>query len=395
MRPEEWRRGGRGRRIPVEVRADIGRRLRAGETWREVSVAVSVSQMTIARILNEAGGMAPRWKDRSPCRLSVADREEISRGLVAGDSLRVISARLGRHPSTVSREVKVNGGRHRYRAWAADRRACVEARRPKAGKLASNPRLAAVVEAHLEQRWSPQQIAARLPGEFPDDVEMRVSHETIYQTLFVQGRGGLRKELAACLRSGRTRRRPRPRHSGGSVNQGKLRDMVMISERPAEADDRAVPGHWEGDLILGAHGRSAIGTLVERTTRYVMLLHLPNDHGAEAVRDAMTAKILTLPASLRRTITWDQGSEMAQHVQFRVDTGVQIFFCDPHSPWLRGSNENTNGLLRQYFPKGTDLSVHSAAHLDAVADELNGRPRQTLGWMTPSETFHQLVALAA
>jgi transposase, IS30 family len=397
MRAEEWRRGGRGRRIPGEVRAEIGRRLRGGETWREVGAAVSVSKATIARILNEAGGMAPRWQGRSPYRLSVADREEISRGLVAGDSLRVIAARLGRHPSTVSREVKVNGGRDHYRAWAADRRACEEARRPKDGKLASNAQLAAVVEAHLEQTWSPEQIAARLPGEFPDDVEMRVSHETIYQTLFVQGRGGLRKELTACLRSGRTRRRPRPRHSPGSVNQGKgkLQDMVMISERPAEAEDRAVPGHWEGDLIMGAGNRSAIGTLVERTTRYVMLLHLPDGHSAEAVRDAMTAKILTLPVSLRRSITWDQGKEMALHAQFSVDTGVQIFFCDPHSPWLRGSNENTNGLLRQYFPKGTDLSVHSAAHLDAVADELNGRPRQTLGWMTPSEKFHQLVALAA
>ena len=266
-------------------------------------------------------------------------------------------------------------------------------------KLASNPRLADVVGGLLEQKWSPQQISARLVNDFPDDLEMRVSHETIYQTLFVQGRGGLRKELTVCLRSGRTRRRPRTRASGGSVNQGlnhgKLRDMVMISERPAEADDRAVPGHWEGDLIIGASSRSAIGTLVERTTRYVMLLHLPGDHGAEAVRDAMTAKVLTLPASLRRSITWDQGSEMAQHVQFRVDTGVQIYFCHPHQPWMRGSNENTNGLLRQYFPKGTDLSVHSAAHLDAVADQLNGRPRQTLGWMTPSEKFNQLVALTA
>jgi IS30 family transposase len=231
--------------------------------------------------------------------------------------------------------------------------------------LAANLALAVVVERDLALRWSPQQIAARLKTEFPDDPEMWVSHETIYRALFVQGRGGLRKELTACLRSGRTRRRGHNTRNG--LARPKLTNMVMISDRPPEADDRAVPGHWEGDLIIGA----------------------------EAVRHAMTAKILTLPESLRRSITWDQGSEMAQHVQFRVDTGVQIYFCDPHSPWMRGSNENTNGLLRQYFPKGTDLSIHPAAHLDAVADELNGRPRQTLAWMTPSERFSQLVAITA
>ena len=244
-----------------------------------------------------------------------------------------------------------------------------------------------MVEALLEQKWSPEQIAARLASEFPDDPMMRVSHETIYQSLFVQGRGELRKELAACLRTGRARRRPRTAPQRGQRNRAKLRDMVMISERPAEVDDRAVPGHWEGDLIIGAGNRSAIGTLVERTTRYVMLLHLPDGHSAETVRDAMTAKILD-PARLPAPIDHlGPGQGDGPPRQFSVDTGIQVYFCDPHAPWQRGSNENTNGLLRQYLPKGTDLSVHSAADLDAIADELNNRPRQTLGWMKPSEKF--------
>jgi IS30 family transposase len=241
----------------------------------------------------------------------------------------------------------------------------------------------------LEERWSPQQIGRRLKREYPDQPEMWVSHETIYQSLFVQGRGSLRKELHRCLRSGRATRRPRGRRANGS---GQIPNMVMISERPAEVEDRAVPGHWEGDLIMGSSNRSAIGTLVERHTRYVELLHLPNGHTAAEVRDAMTAKIRELPDHLRRSITWDQGTEMAQHVEFTIDTGMQIYFCDPHSPWQRGSNENTNGLLRQYFPKGTDLSVHTAEHLDAVAAQLNGRPRQTLDWMKPSEKLAELVA---
>jgi transposase, IS30 family len=241
----------------------------------------------------------------------------------------------------------------------------------------------------LEQRWSPQQIARRLKREYPDEPEMWVSHETIYQSLFVQGRGSLRKELHRCLRSGRATRRPRNRRANGA---GHIPNMVMISERPAEVEDRAVPGHWEGDLIMGSSNRSAIGTLVERNTRYVELLHLPNGHTAAEVRDAMTAKICQLPEHLRRSVTWDQGTEMSQHVEFTVETGVQIYFCDPHSPWQRGSNENTNGLLRQYFPKGTDLSVHTAEHLDAVAAQLNGRPRQTLDWMKPSEKLAELIA---
>jgi IS30 family transposase len=244
------------------------------------------------------------------------------------------------------------------------------------------------VEEGLEQRWSPQQIVLRLGHAFPHDAGMRISHETIYQSLYVQGRGALRKELTASLRSGRTHRAAR----GARSAAGRITGMVMISERPAEAADRAVPGHWEGDLILGKAGRSQIGTLVERSTRFVQLLWLPDGRTAEVVADAIADKIGTVPAALRRTLTWDQGSEMAQHAAFTIRTGVQVYFCDPHSPWQRGSNENTNGLLRQYFPKGTDLSSVTQQHLDQVADELNGRPRQTLNAMTPSEAFNQLVA---
>ncbi len=335
--------------------------------------------------------MAPRWKDRNPGRLSLGQREEISRGVERGDSFRVIAAAIGRHHCTVGREVNNNGGRQAYRAWRADRRAFELARRPKSTVFERNPRLAGYVEEKLALRWSPQQISARLNDEFPDDLEMRVSAETIYQTLFVQGRGGLRKELTACLRSGRTRRRHR-RRGLGSVNRGRITDMVMISDRPAEVDDRAVPGHWEGDLLIGKDGLSAIGTLVERSSRFVMLMALPDGRRAEQVRDALTAKVQQLPERLRRSITWDQGKEMAEHVQFTVDSGVQVYFCDPHAPWQRGSNENTNGLLRQYLPKGIDLSQHDQAALDAIADELNGRPRQTLGWLTPSEALSQFVA---
>ncbi len=245
--------------------------------------------------------------------------------------------------------------------------------------------------ADLERLWSPRQISQRLRNEFSDDPSMQISHETIYQSIYVQGRGELRRELARCLRSGRAKRKPQ----GRLETRGAIPDMVMISDRPAEAADRAVPGHWEGDLILGANGRSAISTLVERSTRFVLLLHLPHGRSAEQVRTVMSQVIQTLPESLRRSLTWDQGKELAQHAQFTIDTGVAVYFCDPHSPWQRGSNENTNGLLRQYFPKGTDLSVHTAADLAAAADSLNGRPRQTLGWMTPSEKLAQLVASTA
>jgi len=372
-----------------DEQVEIRRRVTAGERYAAVATAVGVSIRSVERVIAEAGGMPPRWKDQSPNRLSMAEREEISRGLQDDESYRQIAARLCRHPATITREVARNGGRHHYRAWRAHRRAWDQARRPKPCKLATSPRLKAAVEMRLEQRWSPQQISAMLPGEFPDEPEMRVSHETIYQSLFIQGRGVLRKELASCLRSGRARRRPHGRAASG---QGRITNMVMIAQRPGDVEDRAVPGHWEGDLIRGSTAsNSAIGTLVERSTRYVMLMRLGTDHTAEHVRDELTRHIQRLPEHLRRSVTWDQGSEMAQHARFTIDTGVQVYFCDPHSPWQRGSNENTNGLLRQYFPKGTDLSVHDQDHLDAVAAELNGRPRQTLGWMKPSEKLNELL----
>jgi IS30 family transposase len=376
------------KRLSEAERIEIRRRLALGERSVAIGAALGRSHDCVDRVRRSLDGPPPRPRVVSDRCLSLGEREEISRGLVGGLSFTAIASGLGRAPSTVSREVSANRGRGNYRAWVAHRRAGEQARRPRPGKLAC-ARLAAAVGEMLAERWSPQQIARRLKGEYPNEPEMWVSHETIYQALFVQGRGSLRKELHACLRSGRATRRARTRRANG---QGHIPNMVMISERPAEVDDRAVPGHWEGDLIMGAGNRSAIGTLVERHTRYVELLHLPNGHTAAEVRDAMTAKIQQLPAHLRRTLTWDQGREMAQHLQFTIETGVQVYFCDPHSPWQRGSNENTNGLLRQYFPKGTDLSVHTAEELDAVAQQLNGRPRQTLDWMKPSEKLAELLA---
>jgi len=380
--------------MPHEVRVEIGDRLKRGEHKRVVAAAVGVAVKTIERFIAQAGGMPSRWKDRSPRHLSLDEREEISRGLKAQESFRKIAAQLGRHPSTVSREVNANGGRDAYRAWRADSRACERARRPKQSVFEQRPALARFVENGLELCWSPQQISSSLVVEFPDDEEMRVSHETIYQTLFVQARGGLRKDLTKYLRSGRTRRRSHHRaaHLDGV---GKHQNMVMISDRPAEVADRAVPGHWEGDLILGAHNRSAIATLVERSTRFVMLCALPNGHTTAEVTTAIQNQIQTLPAQLARSITWDQGSEMSGHEAFTIATGIPVYFCDPHSPWQRGSNENTNGLLRQWFPKGTDLSVHTQHDLDHYAQLLNGRPRQTLEWMKPSHKLAQLVATTA
>jgi IS30 family transposase len=366
----------------------------AGRTVAEVVAETGRSKATVDRVVAAAGGLPPRRTGRGPGVLLVSEREEISRGLVAGHSFAALARGLGRVTSTVSREVNANGGRDGYRAWAGERRAFERAARPKPAKLDSNPELKKLVEEWLGLRWSPQQIARRLRLDFPHDPEMWVSHETIYQSIYVQGRGTLRKELAACLRSGRARRRPRAL-TKADQQRGKLPGMVNISERPPEVEDRAVPGHWEGDLIIGSFSRSAIGTLVERTTRFVALLHLPGGHGAEEVLEALTRQTLTLPAQLARSLTWDQGKEMAQHARFSVATGIDVYFCDPHSPWQRGSNENTNGLLRQYFPKGTDLSVHTQTDLDNVAAQLNGRPRQTLGWMTPSEKFAEVIATAA
>jgi IS30 family transposase len=359
----------------------------------DVAREVKRSASFVYRIMHDAGGVARRLEwDPSPARLSAAEREQIRGGLDAGESFRSIARRLERAPSTVSREVNVNGGRAHYQGWRAHRRANDLARRPKVAKLASCARLRSQVETWLgEELWSPVQISNQLRLDYPHDPMMRVSPETIYQSLYVQGRGALRKELANCLRTGRAIRRNRSRIE----RRGTIPDKVMISERPAAVADRAVPGHWEGDLIIGTGSRSAVGTLVERSTRYVLLLHLDGDHSAETVRQAMTAKIKTLPEHLVRSITWDQGTEMAQHRQFTIDTGIAIYFCDPHAPWQRGSNENTNGLLRQWMPKGTDLSVHTAADLDAIAHKLNNRPRQTLGWMKPSQRLAQLVAPTA
>lgn len=327
--------------------------------------------------------------------LSLTEREEIAVGLASGQSIRQIAAGLGRAPSTISREVRrnasspVRGAGRGYRAVQAQARSEQRGRRPKPRKLAMHPRLRQEVQARLERRCSPEQIAARLAVDFADDEQMRISHETIYRALYVQGRGALRRELTQCLRTGRALRRPRGRQAPGKGSL--IKDKIMISERPAEADDRAVPGHWEGDLIIGAGNNSAIGTLVERSTRFTILLHLPVGFAAEHVRDAMLAQITALPAHLRRSLTWDQGREMALHQQIRA-AGLPIYFCDPHSPWQRGTNENTNGLLRQYFPKGTDLSAHTAQHLDYVAAELNARPRKTLNWATPAEQLNALLS---
>lgn len=324
-------------------------------------------------------------------RLSDEEREEISRGIAEGRSLAEISRGLGRPTSTVSREVKRNGGRCEYRAWRAKSRArrCSRRRRPR--KLFANLHLRQAVNEGLARRWSPAQISGRLRSDHPDDPRWWVSPETIYQSLYVQAGGGLRKELHRALRSGRAHRVPRgQRRPRGARIPG----MVLISERPPEAEDRAVPGHWEGDLLIGANHNSQVGTLVERSSRFVMLVHLPHSRGADAVADGLADKIVQLPQHLRRTLTWDQGVEMAHHVRFSVATGVEVYFCDPHSPWQRGTNENINGLLRQYLPKGINLSTFTAAKLDTIAAELNNRPRKTLDWMTPLEKLSQFVAMA-
>jgi transposase, IS30 family len=378
--------------LTLEERESICRLRSEGRTILEVCEALGLGHSTVERVVARAGGLPPRDRlVRAGC-LRLEEREEISRRVALGESNPAIAAALGRSVSTVWREVKANGGRDRYRAWAAERRAQQRARRPKVARLASSARLRAQVQEWLELRWSPEQISARLIEVYPDDPEMRVSHETIYQSLFVQGRGALRRELTACLRTGRTLRRPRRRVNNGA---GKIPGMVMISERPAEIEDRAVPGHWEGDLIMGTRDASAVGTLVERASRYVQLVALPEGRTADAVSDALAASIATLPDQLRRSLTWDQGSEMAEHKAFSISTGVDVYFCDPHSPWQRGTNENTNGLLRQYLPKGTSLTGYTQVDLDAIAAELNGRPRKTLEWKTPAERLAELLALTA
>jgi IS30 family transposase len=323
--------------------------------------------------------------------LRFEEREIISRELSQGQKPRHIAKLLGRHHSTIYDEIERNGGASDYRAVDAQRRAELNRPRPKERKIEASPRLHDAINDGLRQKWSPEQISKRLREDHIDDAEMRVSHETIYECLYLQARGELRTELTVALRQGRTRRVNRSR---ATVTRGKIRDMVNISERPKEAEDRAVPGFWEGDLIIGRGNKSQIATLVERTTRFVLLVKIPYDRNAERVAALLARKMQTLPEFLRNSVTWDQGKEMARHADFTIRTGMPVYFCDPHSPWQRGSNENTNGLLRQYFPKGTDLSLHTQDELDRVAAELNGRPRKTLNWRKPSEVFNDLMVEA-
>src|SRR6266511_3214710 len=450
------RRSGLAGRAPMRSpgRPPVARREHRQRFWEAIArglssedaaVSCGVSPAVGVRWFRQGGGMpSTSLAPLSDRYLSFAEREEIAILRAQGVGVRQIARRLGRDPATISRELRRNaatrGGRLDYRAstaqWHADRRAG----RPKAAKLAANDALRQYVQDRLAGRvtvpdgasvpgpdvrwigrrhgrrtdrrwatsWSPEQIANRLRVDFPHDESMRISHEAIYQALYVQGRGALRRELTACLRTGRALRVPRARTR--RRRDGFITPEVMISARPAEVEDRVVPGHWEGDLIIGLN-RSAIGTLVERTTRFTMLLHLPRmggygvqprikngpafaGYGAEAVRDAITSSITTLPAQLRRSLTWDRGKEMARHAELRIDTGLEVYFCDPYSPWQRGSNENTNGLLRQYFPKGTDLSRHGPTELEAVAAVLNGRPRKTLGWKTAAEALNEHLLLA-
>jgi IS30 family transposase len=380
--------------VPGAVRVQFWEGVRSGLGVQEAGVAAGVGAVKAFAWFRQAGGVKSNGPRPASGRfLPVGEREEIAAGLAAGDSLREIAERLGRSPSTISREVARNSrGRGQYRALAAQGRAQHRAARPKTAKLAGSGELRGLVQARLKQKWSPEQISVMLRREFGGRPEMQVSHETICQSIYVQGRGALRRELASCLRTGRALRKPR-RKDG--ERRGKIPGMVMISERPAEVQDRAVPGHWEGDLILGAGNRPAIGTLVERPTRFVMLLHLPSGHGADAVAAQMTEVMATLPARLRRSLTWDQGSEMTNHAQVAAATDLEIYFCDPHSPWQRGSNENTSGLLRQYFPKGTGLSGCSREDLGAVTAELNARPRKTLGWKTPAGALDEILAADA
>jgi IS30 family transposase len=371
-------------RLTVAERELIAERSRAGVPSRQIAREMGKAYRTVHDHVDRLRRRPPRARVRSGRQLCLAEREEVSRALAEGRSVRAIAVELGRSPSTVCREIARNGGPVRYRAGLAEQRAWRQGRRPKATKLAVRHGLRAAVEDRLGLQWSPQQIARWLPTQFPGRAEMRVSHETIYMSLFVQGRGGLRKELAHELRRGHVNRRPR---GYSPMNgQGQLRDTIHICERPAEADDRAVPGHWEGDLLLGT-SKTCIATLVERHSRFVLLVKIPGRRTSAEVTAALATKIQELPVALKRSLTWDHGKEMALHAQFTIDTGVQVYFCDPRSPWQRGSNENTNGLLRQYFPKRTSMAGYSQADLDEVAARLNSRPRQTLGFMTPSQVL--------
>jgi IS30 family transposase len=389
------------------VRRQFWLLIRAGLERRKAAIALGLSDWTGKAWFRQAGGVIPAHvtAPTSGRFLSEEDRIEIFGGLQRGDSMRGIARAIGRAPSTVSRELRRNGrppGRRRrvatscasweYRPKLAQRRAERLASRPKLAKLATNRRLRDLVQGQLQRRLSPEQVAAFLRRRFPDNRDMWVSHETIYQSIYVQGRGALRRELAVCLRTGRALRHPR---RNAQERRARIPGMINISERPPEVDDRAVPGHWEGDLIIGKQGRSAIGTLVERSSRYVALLYLPNGYGPFEVKDAMIAATKRLPQQLWKSLTWDQGIEMRDHAEITIATGLDIYFCDPGKPWQRGSNENTNGLLRQYFPKGTDLNQHRPDYLDFVADQMNRRPRKTLGWQHPAEALARLFSTAS
>jgi len=364
-------------------------RWQKGESLEKIAQLFDRSHGSVARILLQSGGIRPPRRIRSHRTLSLAEREEISRGVVAGRSLRSIAAALNRAPSTISREIYRNGGRQQYRANVADQAAWDRAHRPKICKLTQNPALARIVASKLQLEWSPRQIAGWLKHTYPDDETYHVSHETIYRTLFIQARGALKKELLQHLR--RTRRMRRSRHhTQKTEDRGQITDIVSIRERPAEAEDRAVPGHWEGDLLFGSKN-SQIATLVERHSRYVLLARVKSKD-TETVINALIKQAHKLPRELYKSLTWDRGKEMADHKRFTVDTNIQVYFCDPKSPWQRGSNENTNGLLRQYFPKGMDLSNVHQNRLNAVARRLNERPRETLNFETPAERFNQCVA---
>jgi IS30 family transposase len=364
-------------------------RWQKGDSMNAIARLFDRGHASVQGILAETGGIRPAPRSRSRLSLTLAEREEISRGLVADHSVRSIAASLGRAPSTISREVNRNGGRRHYRANKADQAAWKRAHRPKRCKLVKNRALARIVAKKLKQLWSPEQIAGWLKRTYPDDETFQVSHEPIYRTLYIQARGALKKELLQHLRRTRVMRRSR-HHTQKTPDHGRITNTVSISERPASAEDRAVPGHWEGDLLIGSKS-SQIATLVERHTRYVMLAKVKSKD-TETVINVLIKHAHKLPTELYKSLTWDRGKEMADHQRFSLDTNIDVYFCDPRSPWQRGSNENTNGLLRQYFPKGTDLSVHSQAKLNAVARELNARPRKTLNYATPAERFNQCVA---